>query len=73
MLEKQRIELTRLDGASSLGFVSVQGATGQLKDGTAWVTLEVPRDVQLTELQEIDPDDPDNTLKIHTGITCFHN
>ena len=59
MLEKQRIQLTRLDGASSLGFLSLQGSTGQLKEGTAWVTLEVPRDVQMTELQEIDPANPD--------------
>lgn len=38
---------------------NVTGLADGLQDGTAWVTVEVPRDQMLGELQPLDPDHPD--------------
>lgn len=60
-LPQGRVELD-FTGSTSTGAFEVQGSVADLQDGTAWVTVEVPRDQMLGELQPLDPDHPDEEL-----------
>jgi hypothetical protein len=54
-----RVDVAVVDGGVAQGQLSVQGTTPGVGAGTAWVSLEVPRNVVLGEAEVIDPDDPD--------------
>jgi len=48
-----------VEGGMSADQIRVQGTAPGVGDGTAWVTLEMERDVILWPLDPVDPDDPD--------------